>query len=119
LRIESTLDQDIVDAWLEAAKDLDIRVTAPFSIATESGGVETYEALIHDFGRPKGTLTGKIAGYRGDPTETRSKTGYFASNLSDSYRKYDREFFIATLNDWQWFGERERQPSWYTGKSWS
>ena len=118
-RVESSIDQEVVDAWLEAAKDLDIRVTAPFSIITESGEVETYEALVHDFGRPKGTLTGRIVGDRSDPTETRSKAGYFASNLSDSYRRYDREHFIATLDDWQWFGSKDQCPSWYTGKPWS
>ena len=116
-RIDSSIDQEIVKAWLVAAKDLGIRVTAPFSIITESGDVETYEALIHDFGRQKGTLTGRME--RDDPTETRSKAGYFVSNLSDSYRKYDREFFIATLNDWQWFGDKDQCPAWYTGKPWS
>jgi hypothetical protein len=119
LRIESDIDQGIVNAWLEAARDLEIRVTAPFNIVTESGEVETYEALISDFGGAKGTLIGKIVGYDADPTESRSKAGYFASNLSESYRKYDREFFIATLDDWQWFGEAERRPTWYTGKPWS
>jgi len=32
------------------------------------------------------------------------------SNLSDFYRKYDREFFIATLNDWQWFEIKTNVP---------
>ena len=118
-RANSSIDQEIVDAWLLAAKDLDIRVTAPFSIITESGETETYEALVHDFGRQKGTLTGRIVGHRGDSTETRTKAGYFASNLSDSDRKYDRDFFIATLDDWQWFGDKNQCPPWYTGKPWS
>ncbi len=116
------IDQEIVDAWNKAAVDLGIRVTAPFMLIDENGRQETYEALIHDFGGPRGTLTGKIdrfGPYHGDHTESRSKAGYFASNLANGYRKYDRELFAATLDDWQWFGEEGQQPSWYTGKPWS
>jgi hypothetical protein len=119
MRIEREVDQAIINAWLEAARDLGIRVTAPFSIVSENGETETYEALIHDFGGPKGTLTGRIVGYQCDPTEPRAKSGYYASNLSNSYRCYDRNRFVATLDDWQWFGETGKHPSWYTGKPWS
>jgi len=118
-RLEKCFDQEIVNAWLEAARDLNIRVTAPFSIVTENGETETYEALVHDFGGSKGALTGKIVGYGSDPIESRTKAGYFASNLADSYRKYDRAHFTATLDDWQWFGDINERPSWYTGTPWS
>jgi hypothetical protein len=113
------LDQEIVTAWLEAAQDLGIRVTAPFGIMNEIDETEIYEALIHDFGGPKGTLTGRTHDFKSDPMESRSKAGYYASNLANSYRKYDPEYFKATLDDWQWFGDTSQRPSWYTGKPWS
>lgn len=111
-----SINPDVVQAWLTAAKDLGIEVTAPFSFTTHSGATETFEALIHDFGGPRGTLTGLISK---DSTQSRQESGYYASNLSDSYRHYDRALFIATLDDWKWFGIEEKRPSWYTGRNWS
>jgi len=112
-----TVDAEIVEAWLTAASELGIKVTAPYSLQTHSGEVETFEALIHEFGGPKGTVTGRVAA--NDPTASRIEAGYYASNLSDSYRRYDRAFFIATLDDWKWYGPSSDCPSWYTGRNWS
>jgi len=42
-------------AWLKAAKDLGIRVVAPFTVRTSEGELGTYEAHVLDFGGPKGT----------------------------------------------------------------
>ena len=110
------IDQEIIDAWNQAAADLGIRVTAPFSLVSKNGEEEVFEALVHDFGGPKGTLTGKI---HRDLTESRKREGYYASNLADSYRKYDRKLFQETLDDWRWFGDPDQRPSWYMGKPWS
>jgi hypothetical protein len=44
---------------------------------------------------------------------------YFPSQLSDSYTHYDRQLFIDTLDDWQFFGPDAEKPVWYSGKSWS
>jgi len=43
--------------------------------------------------------------------------GYFVSVVSTSYEDYDRELFVDTLNDWQWFGPGD-PPEWYTGQPW-
>ena len=112
-----TVDMEIVQAWLMAAADLGIRVTAPFSIAARSGELEIFEALVHEFGGSKGTVTGRVAAH--DSAASRSDLGYYASNLSDSYRRYDRTLFVATLDDWKWYGPDDRRPSWYTGRNWS
>ncbi len=112
------VDTEVVKAWLAAAEDLGLRVTAPFTLMTESGNTEIFEALIHDFGGPKGTVTGRVTGHGGDPTKSRSEAGYYCSNLSDSYRRYDRALFVATLDDWKWFGKNEDRPPWYTGRAW-
>jgi len=111
------LDADIVRAWLTASGDLGIKVTAPFTLLTPSGEAETFEALIHEFGGPKGTVAGRVAAH--DCRKSRTECGYYASDLSDSYRNYDRALFIATLDDWKWFGGDKERPSWYTGRNWS
>ena len=109
------VDDAISRAWLEAAKDLGIRVTAPFSVQASEREPIIYEALILDFGGPKGTVVGVLDDKLGD---CRATHGYYCSNLSSSYRDYGRQHFIDTLNDWGWFGPLELRPSWYTGKSW-
>jgi phosphoglycolate phosphatase-like HAD superfamily hydrolase len=110
------IDEDTSHAWLAAAKDLGIRVTAPFTIDVDSGEPRIYEALVQDFGGPNGTVVGVV----GDSLhDCRQAKGFYCSNLAPSYRNYQRQHFIDTLNDWGWFGPPERRPAWYTGKSWS
>ena len=46
------------------------------------------------------------------------REGLYPSLLGESYRAYDRELFIDTLNDWGWYGGGD-PPSWYTGRPWS
>jgi hypothetical protein len=110
------VDEAISGAWLEAAKDLGIRVTAPFALRNAEDEQVTYEAHILDFGGPKGSVVGVLDDQLRD---WRATQGYYCSNLAPSYRRYERKHFIDTLNDWGWYGPTELRPSWYTGKSWS
>ena len=110
------VDEVISQAWLEAAKDLEIRVAAPFTVQVPEHEPITYEAHILDFGGPNGTVVGVLDDKLGD---CRATQGYYYSNLATSYRHYVRLHFIDTLNDWGWFGPAELRPAWYTGKSWS
>jgi hypothetical protein len=110
------MDIQISAAWRQAAADLGIRVVAPFGLATESGETEWFEAHIPDFGGPRGAVVANLDSRRDD---IRTRLGYYASNLSTTYQTYERNFFIATLNDWGWFGKPGEQPPWYTGEPWS
>ena len=108
------IDEAISQAWLNAAQDLGIRVTAPFTVNPDEPVI--YEAHIMDFGGPKGTVVGVLEDRIDD---CRTGQGFYRSNLGTSYRQYEREHFIATLNDWGWYGPEELRPLWYTGESWS
>jgi cytosine/adenosine deaminase-related metal-dependent hydrolase len=110
------VDEAISHAWLEAAKDLGIRVAAPFAVETAEEELITSEAHVLDFGGPKGAVVGVLDDKLSD---CRATQGYYCSNLAPSYRRYVRQHFIETLNDWGWFGRAEFRPAWYTGKSWS
>ena len=88
------LDREISQAWLEAARDLGIRVAAPFTVQLDQP--ITYEAHVIDFGGPNGTVVGVLDDKLDD---CRATQGFYSSNLSASYRRYKREHFIATLND--------------------
>ena len=108
------LDEAISQAWLDAARDLGIRVVAPFTVQADVP--VTYEAHVVDFGGPKGTVVGVLEDKLED---CRTTQGFYRSNLSDSCRSYERQHFIATLNDWGWYGPSGLRPVWYTGQSWS
>ena len=110
------MDAQISAAWREAANDLGIRLLAPFKLVIESGKAEWFDAYILDFGGPKATVA---VGQDGVPDDPGAALGYYASNLFPKYRTYARQFFIDTLNDWGWFGEAGKEPSWYTGEPWS
>ena len=110
------MDSQISEAWLEAAADLGIKVVVPFPLKTESGETQWFEAYIADFGGPKGTVVGNQDSRTED---IRQRLGYYPSNLFPSYRTYNRQHFIDTLNDWGWSGAKGQEPPWYTGKPWS
>jgi hypothetical protein len=109
-------DEEIVIAWCDAARDLHIKVEAPFTISGINGENITFEALILEFGGPKGTVVGTLSDSMHD---ARQESGYYFSNLAPAYRSYNRQLFIDTLNDWQWFGQSGQAPNWYTGDVWS
>jgi hypothetical protein len=101
--------------WLIAANDLGIQVTAPFLVHTESGEAVVVAALVHHFGAAAGTLAGTQQGDFKQLSELAEQTGRYASFLyPESYRTYDRQLFIDTLNEWGWYGQ-EAPPSWYSG----
>lgn len=107
-------DKDISQAWLEAAEDLGIRVVAPFTLQSDTS--VTFEAHVMDFGGPKGTVVGVLDDKLVD---CRAAQGFYTSNLAPSFRNYERQHFVDTLNDWGWYGPEKLRPVWYTGKRWS
>ena len=47
-----------MNAWLDAAKELGIRVEIPFSLVSVDGETELYEGRAIDFGGPNGIVFG-------------------------------------------------------------
>lgn len=113
--IEQAFDHEISDAWKAAGRDLGIRVTAPFVLKIDGNEI-VFEALISDFGGPSGAVAVASGTVRFRPIL--KEKGYFVSHLFPTYRAYARGHFIATLDDWRWFGAGDA-PTWYTGKPWS
>jgi hypothetical protein len=100
------------DAWRQAALELDIRVTAPFTVTAPSGEIVEFPAFVQDFGLPVGTLVCSM-----HDAAPRQLADYFVSAVNpDVYRVYERQAFVDALEDWGWFGESS-PPKWYTGVS--
>jgi len=100
-------------AWREAASDLGIRIITPFTIT----GV-TFPLHLPDFGGPAGMVCGTLD----TPAEhalAAERAGYYCSRINtESYSHYQRDAFIATLDDWQYFGPPEQCPPWYASHPW-
>ncbi len=106
----STPPTGLVRAWLNAAQDLNITVTAPYPV-----GQQVFVAHVEGFGRDNGTVVDWIAS--GNDTAELTAEGYHWSAVNlEAYAVYDRDLFRDTLNDWGWHGDPERHPSWYTGR---
>ena len=60
--------------------------------------------VSHDFNNlgPLGTVAVASETVRFRPVLKQQR--YFVSHLFPTYRAYSREHFIATLDDWRWFG---------------
>jgi len=74
--------------------------------------------LVHHFGRRIGTII-SVVDEPSSLTRYPADDDYYVSQLSHTYTRYDRQFFIDTLDDWQFFGEDSERPSWYSGNPWS
>jgi hypothetical protein len=108
-------------AWRDAAEDLTITVVAPYELLDEAGHIAAMAvAWVESFGSAQGTV---VAGLRSDRATVQSaarwQRQYYSLINEESYALYDRDLFMATLNDWGWFGDPAHTPAWYTGKPWT
>ncbi len=107
----------IADAWLLAASDLGIRVTVPPPIGELDAKRAHFIALVHDFGGRSGMLIASLEEDSEQLNEIAARHGLTVSLLNSAlYSRYDRDYFVDTLNDWKWSGVGSA-PAWYTGKS--
>lgn len=108
----------VVHAWRRAAADLDVDVTAPWALGGDGGSAEVL-ALVVGFGQRTGTVVALTTDPRVRELEgAASRLGVSLSLLdAEAYRRYDRELFVDTLNDWGWKGEGD-PPDWYGGHPW-
>ena len=111
------VESRVVEAWREAARDLGIRFTAPFTLTSAEGKQFDCLGLVHHFGRQGGTLI-SVIGEPSSKTPVPAGEEYFRSQLAEGYGEYRRQSFIDTLDDWQFFGPESERPAWYKGKYW-
>jgi len=102
-------------AWKIAAADLGIAFVAPFELE-EEGRTICYAGLVRDFGSVAGMLIFVSEKFEAEPwASVAKKNGFGYSCLGSIYQSYDREEFIAALDDWQWIPKDRPPPPWYTG----
>lgn len=102
----------VVAAWHEAAADLGFRFTSPYLATSKDGRQFEALGLVHEFGGRVGTL---IAAEPEADLYPPMGDGYGVSYLAwDGYARYDRDSWIEMLDDWGFWGERSRAPSWYS-----
>ncbi len=110
----------VVDAWHNAAIDLKLKIQSPVILKTHDSQEINFELLIEDFGTSLGTIVFSIDNYNSDDFSLAKQADYYCSAVNpDSYSVYERQHFIDTLNDWQYFGKESEKPDWYTGQSWA
>ena len=113
------LRNSLIEAWIEAALDLGVRVTAPAELRDLSGELYACEALVHDFGSSNGAVVVSPKTERRIRAHLRNSGPVWLSVIPEkAYPRYARTDFIDILNDWRWFGKAEERPAWDTGEPW-
>jgi hypothetical protein len=114
---ETVLHERLVRAWLDAAEDLAIEVTAPFVMTIGNSEVRCV-ALVHDFGGPNGTLVkhGQLEKDAWRLLDQVVELGYGYSYTDAA--TYERHAFVEILNEWCWARDPANAPDWYTGMFW-
>ena len=108
-------EKKLIEAWKQAAVDLQISVKTPFKLIDLNGNEIYFSLLIEGFGSKLGTLIITLDDFT--HFDLPEEHGYYCSALNlKSYSKYNREDFIDTLEDWQYFGDPHLKPNWYSGK---
>jgi hypothetical protein len=112
-----------IAAWIKAANELGIRVEAPYTLQDKQGHSFEFIAYLPDFGGKKGAIfigaTPPGMQYDREAVACAEQRGFYISILNtEAYSEFDRDEFIATLDDLGYFGPSERKPGWYTGKVW-
>ncbi len=115
------IESKVIEAWRHAANDLGIQFTSPFTAMIRGSKRTEYIGFVHHFGRRIGTIISVLDQPSSlvDLVGSRLNEDYYISVLSPGYGKYERQHFIDTLDDWQFFGSETERPSWYSGKSWT
>ena len=109
------IEASVVAAWKMAATDLGIRFISPYITQSKTGLRHEYLGLVQKFGGPVGMLV-RVLGEPSEISPDPTGDGYYWSILSRSYAQYERQFFIDTLDDWQFFGPDTERPEWYSGR---
>lgn len=112
-----------ISAWIEAGQQLHIRVETPFKLKKTDGTNCIFHVYLPDFGCINGVVLlfaiPPNLEYERDDVECAKMHGYFYSICNqESYSSFDWDFFVATLNDFGYYGDPEERPSWYTGTPW-
>ncbi len=116
--LKSRSNQRVILAWRQAAVDLNIKIQSPFFLTTSDNRTIKIDLLIENFGNKLGTIILSTEGM--SYFRIAEQSGYYCSALNpDRYSIYDLEHFIATLNDWGYFGDPLHKPHWYSGQVWS
>jgi hypothetical protein len=111
--------EELAKAWRDAADDLGIEVTTPFTLEDTEGNLECV-AFVPHFGCAAGMVVGDLVSVRALYSDTAhffrsaQRQGLYASFVSHS--SYDRDRFIDMFEDWGWYGEKDKTPEWYTGR---
>jgi hypothetical protein len=105
----------VVAAWKQAEADLGIQFTSPFNAPSADGSTQEHLGLVHRFGRRLGTLI-RVLHEPSEKSPHPAGEDYYFSILAPGYGLYERQLFIDTLDDWQFFGPDCERPAWYSGK---
>jgi len=102
--------------WRLIANALGLRLTAPASILLPSGDRVNADALLLDFGGPKGMVLVTDDNIVWPHREALLEAGYGFSVLSEPRTSIEipRELddVIDVLRDWGWAGAPENEPTW-------
>jgi hypothetical protein len=96
----------LADEWIEAARDLGIRVVTSFVLSHDEIS-HHFDVLLPDFGGINGMVL--METFTDEKANAAMALGYGFSCLSGG--RYHRESAIECLRDWTWTGDAER-PNW-------
>jgi hypothetical protein len=102
-------------AWEEAGDRLGIDVETSYVLDSSTGST-VFSVYLPDFGGRDGIVLNAAGHGEGDlPRQIARDAGLRYAEQHSTFGKYDREEFVAALNEWGWYGPTDDAPDWYVG----
>jgi hypothetical protein len=103
------MSQALAQMWLQASRDLGIRVVAPFLLDLGEGKAASFPVLVRDFGGDNGIVV--FEEWDAAHAGLASGKGFGYSCMKGDV--YDRDYAMEVLRDWGWTRPLAEAPSWY------
>lgn len=111
---ERIMSSNLLLYWAQAASDLNLRITVPFSLRLTNENKLEAPMLVHFFGANKGMLVFTNYDDVSPYVDELAKYGYGFSVLSEpgEHENYEMEEYMELLAEWGWTGSDELKPDW-------
>lgn len=108
------MTQRLDELWRMVSTRLELELTIPFSLEISADVVLNACFLIKNFGARNGMLIFKDYSEVKPYLHEIQRRGYGFSILDEpsEHEKIDINDYICVLEDWGWFGNQDKKPSW-------
>jgi hypothetical protein len=99
--------------WQRAASELGIACQSPYTLVAQDGSTYEFEALLPDFGKPRGMLLGTAFDEAAANAAIQEGFGFSCLDALRADEIFELSAYVECLRDWGWAAKAATPPPWY------